>query len=528
MPAATRRAQRRERGGEPRPVVRRSRSARASAGSRCARARRAPRRGARAAARRERERAGQRLAAVRESGVHEVAHRRRPAPGRGGAATTSTESTFGAGWNTVRGTLRGARGPRRRAARARSWRRTSGRPARRRAAPPPRAGPWPPRASRPGQLLDRLQQHRGGHAVGQVRHDLGGRRLERGEVELHRVGQVQAGVGERRERVRERGLERAVDLHHVEVAPRAGPGAPRARRARRRPRAPRRRASSSAARSITPSRLSSIRKFWPSSRFGPHARTARRRRRLAWRGSLTSRAPARRWPRRLARAPRTSTPRSSATWRAVCATFAGSFGLPRTRLGREVGRVGLDEQQLLGHPPGGLLELGGLRVGDVAGERAEVSALDALVEPIGRREAVQDHGRQRLGVLAQHRERVVLRGARVDRHRQPELAPPARAGRRTRAAGPRAARGRGSSRARSRRSPDAAGRRRRARSRSRSAAPKPAASCGWRPTIAITSACSRAAASARSIDGPSIPTVAIRVTPAARARAIELAVGGSQ
>ena len=52
---------------------------------------------------------------------------------------------------------------------------------------------------------------------GQVRDDLGRRRVERGEVELDRVGEVQRRVRVRVERVAQRGLERAVELDDVDV-----------------------------------------------------------------------------------------------------------------------------------------------------------------------------------------------------------------------------------------------------------------------------------------------------------------------
>ena len=52
-----------------------------------------------------------------------------------------------------------------------------------------------------------------------------GARLERGEVELDRVGEVQRRVGVRVERVAQRGLERAVELDDVDVARRARRGA---------------------------------------------------------------------------------------------------------------------------------------------------------------------------------------------------------------------------------------------------------------------------------------------------------------
>ncbi len=47
-----------------------------------------------------------------------------------------------------------------------------------------------------------------------------------------------------------------------------------------------------------------------------------------------------------------ATPRRDATCSAVLTTLAGSFGFPRTRLWREVGRVRLDEQQLVRHRRG--------------------------------------------------------------------------------------------------------------------------------------------------------------------------------
>ncbi len=69
-----------------------------------------------------------------------------------------------------------------------------------------------------GQLLDRAQDDGGGDAVRQVGDDLGGQRLERAQVELDRVGQVERRVGVRVERVAQRRLEPAVQLDHVDVA----------------------------------------------------------------------------------------------------------------------------------------------------------------------------------------------------------------------------------------------------------------------------------------------------------------------
>ncbi len=91
--------------------------------------------------------------------------------------------------------------------------------------------------------LERAQDHGRRDAVGQVGDDLGRRRVERGEVELDRVAEVQRGVRVRVERVAQRRLQAAVDLDHVHVPRRARPGTPTARRGRRRPPARRRRAA---------------------------------------------------------------------------------------------------------------------------------------------------------------------------------------------------------------------------------------------------------------------------------------------
>ena len=207
------------------------------------------------------------------------------APGRGGSGPTSTESTFGTGWKTVRDT-----GRRTRTSQA-SWASTL--TARRR-----RTSRASPRTARPtsfctiathvvtrGQLGDRAQDDGRGDAVGQVRDDLRRRRVERGEVELHRVGEV-----ERRVRMRRR-ARRAARARACGRARRRGRGATRsARCSLSTPRPPPTSSTtssgpSSAARAITSSRFESIRKFWPRSRFGrmPNAFI---RRRLGWTGRL--------------------------------------------------------------------------------------------------------------------------------------------------------------------------------------------------------------------------------------------------
>ena len=54
-------------------------------------------------------------------------------------------------------------------------------------------------------------------SVGQVGHHLGRHGIERGEIERQRVAEVQRRVAMRRERVAQRGLQRAVDLDDVRV-----------------------------------------------------------------------------------------------------------------------------------------------------------------------------------------------------------------------------------------------------------------------------------------------------------------------
>ena len=99
-------------------------------------------------------------------------------------------------------------------------------------------------------------------------------------------------------------------------------------------------------------------------------------------------------------------PRSSASASAVATTFAGSFAPPADRLRRQERGVGLDQQQLVRDLAGGRPQGLGLRVGEVAGERAVPAPLGRLGGALGRRgEAVQDHRHpDRLG--AQDLERV--------------------------------------------------------------------------------------------------------------------------
>ena len=155
---------------------------------------------ARPRARRERQRPGERLAAVREGVVDELAQRaaRRRRPRR--RSPTSTESTCGTGRNTVRATGRSDLRRRTRAERAPTAPRRPRSPAQRRGARRPRAGPSPPSA-RPWQLVDRAQDHGRGDPVGQVRDHLGRRRVEapRGRAPARRA-MCSVDVGERRQR----------------------------------------------------------------------------------------------------------------------------------------------------------------------------------------------------------------------------------------------------------------------------------------------------------------------------------------
>ena len=67
------------------------------------------------------------------------------------------------------------------------------------------------------QLLDHAQDHRRRDAVGQVRDDLGRRRVERAEVEPDGVAEVQRRVRVRVQGVAEGGLELAVHFDHMHV-----------------------------------------------------------------------------------------------------------------------------------------------------------------------------------------------------------------------------------------------------------------------------------------------------------------------
>ena len=88
-------------------------------------------------------------------------------------------------------------------------------------------------------------------------------------------------------------------------------------------------------------------------------------------------------------------PRSSARKRAVAVTYAGSLGLPRRSCGERNGASVSASSSSSGIAAAASLEVGGLRIGDVARERAVPAPLDALLDPVGEREAVDDHRARR-------------------------------------------------------------------------------------------------------------------------------------
>ena len=155
------------------------------------------------------------------------------------------------------------------------------------------------------ELLDGAQDRARRDPVGEVGDDLGRRGRERAEVEVERVGDVQRRVRMGRERVLERGHERAVELDDVDVGRVGGQVLAEHAQAAADLEHDVGAGSSSAARSMTPRMFESMRKFWPRSRLG-RTPNWRRRRRLGWVGSspVTTRRGWQRWRRPGARAPR--------------------------------------------------------------------------------------------------------------------------------------------------------------------------------------------------------------------------------
>ena len=350
---------------------------------------------------------------------------------------------------------------------------------------------------------------------------------QRAEVELDGVGQVERRVA-RTGRARPAAAARASGRPPPRGgAPRAAPGARRARPARRPPRAPRRRRRARRRARSRPRRLSSIRKFWPSSRLGRTLELAQ--------------APQARLAR-LAHQPNTRAALASTVRSSCLVGHAAQLGhpargvrhvgrlvrLPAQRLRREVGRVGLHQQQLLrapaARPRGAPRPSGRSRCRRRSrGSRARRTRRGGRAP---RSSGGSPPGSRRRARAAARRCRPPRRGcgwppaARAGR--------PARAAPRRRAAGRRAARGRGSSRDPSRRWRAPRDRRPPARSprgpprrsrRSRAGADRRS------PPRRGARGPPRAPARSRARPSPRWPRA---VTPAARARSTSSASGGSQ
>ena len=258
-------------------------------------------------------------------------------------------------------------------------------------------------ARQPGQALgdDRRRD-----VVRQVRDELRRRRLERGEVERERVAPVELDVRELFQLPEVR-RERAVELDGVDVAHTvrevAGQDAE---------------AGADLERDVLGGELGepadhvedvSVREevlAQPLLRDHGHGLTAARRRRSRWRRSAPR---ARRRPRR----------ERSASAATVWTTWAGSFGLPRSGCGARYGLSVSARIRSAGTARSSLAQLRRLRVGHVAGEGEVPAALEPGGEQARLGEAVHDHGSV---VPAEDRCGVVVRLARVDHDREPELA----------------------------------------------------------------------------------------------------------
>ena len=232
---------------------------------------------------RQRQRSGQCLAPVGERGVHErdeLRRRRRPV----------RRSSHQRGLHVrlrVEHRARHARaGPARRrpAGPAPTWRRSSCPPGAAARRSPTSRWTIATHSSALRELLHRLQQHRGRHAVGQVGHHLAWARgpARRGRSSRRRPGAASAlakgssasrsaGSSERSTSTTCRWPTRGARYSDSTPSPPPTSSTTSA-------------GSSSAARPITPRMLSSMRKFWPSSRLG-RTSNGRSRLRLAWRGS---------------------------------------------------------------------------------------------------------------------------------------------------------------------------------------------------------------------------------------------------
>ena len=199
--------------------------------------------------------------------------------------------------------------------------------------------------------------------------------------------------------------ERAVELDGVDVAHAFREVAASGRRDRGRSRARRHRAPSSASRPITPRMFSSARKCWPSRFFGMHGHGSEKAA-VAFASIRAASSSA-------------SSPRAVGERGDRVDDVGGLVRPAAQRLRREVGAVRLGEDPVGGDRSGRLAQLSRLRIGDVAGEGEVPAPLEPGREQAGLREAVHD---DRAVVRAEDRRGVVVRRARVDDDRQPELA----------------------------------------------------------------------------------------------------------
>ena len=99
----------------------------------------------------------------------------------------------------------------------------------------------------------------------------------------------------------------------------------------------------------------------------------------------------------------------------------GLVALLTDRLWTEIRGVRLHQQTLLGNPPRRSGQVGCARVGDVACEGDRVAAPQALLQPLGHREAVHHHAHP-VGFRGELLERPLRRRARVDHERLTRLA----------------------------------------------------------------------------------------------------------
>ena len=101
--------------------------------------------------------------------------------------------------------------------------------------------------------------------------------------------------------------------------------------------------------------------------------------------------------------------------------IGGAVRLAAVRDWRQIGRIGLDQEELRRDPPCGILQVGRSGIGQLPGEARVVAALDDLLDAVHHAEAMQDD-RGPLGLAGEHGHRVVVGRARVDDQRQADFA----------------------------------------------------------------------------------------------------------